>query len=214
MQIQWYGQSFFRITAKTEAGEISIIMDPAGDDLGLKIPRINGDIVTISHDHGDHNNLDAVRGEPFVITTPGEFETKGVFVYGIPSYHDNKKGSEYGLNTIYIVNVEDLNVVHLGDLGHTLSNEQLERLSNVDILLIPVGGTYTIDPTIATEVMSQIEPRIVIPMHYDLPGHKDSMASVDAFVKASGLVPERLEKFKISKKDLPTDDTKLIILQP
>lgn len=215
MQIQWLGQSFFKIQSKNNDAEITIATDPYGETIGLKPPKFQADIVTISHNHGDHNNLDAIKGEPFIVDSPGEYETKDVFIYGIPSWHDNKQGQERGKNTIYQITAEGINILHLGDLGQdSLNNEQIERIGNVDILLIPVGGIVTIDAKKATEIISALEPRIVIPMHYKINGlkTKSELATVEDFLKVSGLPNERMDKLKISKKDLQAEETKVIIL--
>ncbi len=215
MQIQWLGQSCFKIQSKNINGEITIITDPYGPSIGLKLPKLQADIVTISHDHDDHNNIDVVSGDPFIIDSAGEFETKGVFVFGIPAHHDNKEGQERGNITIFKINSEDITIAHLGDLGHELNSDILERLGNIDILLLPVGGTYTIDAKMASKIVSVIEPRIVIPMHYQIPGLKvDDLDTVEKFIKESGLPFEKMDKLKILKKDLPQDETKVIILNP
>lgn len=217
MQIQWFGQSYFKIQTKNNGEEVVIATDPYDSGYGLKPPKFQADIVTVSHGHNDHNNLDAIKGEPFVINGPGEYETKGVFIYGIPAWHDETEGSERGAVTMYRINAEDMNVVHLGDLGHELSDEQLEKMNNVDILLIPVGGIFTIDAKKANSVISKIEPRIIIPMHYNLPGLKfksgKKIDSIDKFLKESGLSSEKMDKLKISRKDLPQEETKIIILK-
>ncbi|MEI6288701.1 MAG: MBL fold metallo-hydrolase [bacterium] len=214
MIIQWLGQSCFKFQTKNNDQEITVITDPYSDSDKRKMSKVQVDIVTISHDHQDHNNLDAIKNDDvFVINVPGEYETKGVFVFGIPDWHDDKEGKERGQNTLYKFNIEDMDVLHLGDLGRVLPDEQIERIGNVDVLLIPVGGTYTIDAKTAVKVMSQLEPKIVIPMHYKLPGQTDSkLASVDEFIKLSGLTAENMDKLKILKKDLPMEDTKLIVL--
>lgn len=218
MQIQWFGQSYFKIQSKNSGEEITIATDPYNENCGLKVQKFPADIVTISHNHDDHNNLDAIKGEPFIIKTPGEYETKGVFIYGIPAFHDNKNGEERGNIVIFKINTENITIVHLGDLGHDLNTDLLDRIGNVDILLLPIGGTYTIDAKKANEIVSIIEPRIVIPMHYDIPGLKfksgEKLDSVDKFLKESGLPSEKMDKFKILKKDLPPDETKVIILNP
>jgi L-ascorbate metabolism protein UlaG (beta-lactamase superfamily) len=218
MQIQWFGQSYFKIQTKHNGNDVVIATDPYDKTYGLKPPKFQADIVTISHDHNDHNNIKAINGDPFVITNPGEYETKGAFIYGIPSWHDTEEGKVKGANTMYRINVEDMNIVHLGDLGQDLTDEQLEKLSNVDILMIPVGGVYTIDAKRANEIINKIEPRIVIPMHYQIPGLKfksgGKLDSLDSFLKISGLTPETVDKFKISKKDLPAEETKLIVIKP
>lgn len=215
MQIQWLGQSCFKISIRSSDGDITVITDPVGEKYGIKIGKHNADIVTVSHQHEDHNNIDAIKNDAFIIENPGEYETKGVFVYGIAAYHDASQGSERGLNTIYAIKAEDMRVVHLGDLGHQLSNEQIEQIGDVDVLLVPVGGQYTLDAKGATELISQLDPRLVIPMHYSIPGLTMSkeIAGVDQFLKACALPAETLPRLKISKKDLPQDSTKVIVLE-
>lgn len=215
MQITWLGQSSFKIEAKTTLGNtVTIITDPYNDSVGLKMPRSKADIVTVSHGHFDHNNLEAVKGEPFIIQNPGEYETKGVFIYGVETYHDDKKGAERGPSTVYRIDVEDLTLAHLGDLGHTLENGQLELLEGVDILMIPVGGVYTIDAKKAMDVISQIEPRIVLPMHYKIPGIKVNFDGIDKFCKEIGVCSkDHPDKLKITKKDLPQEDMQVIVLE-
>ncbi len=210
MQLIWLGHSCFKITTK----ETTIITDPY-DDIGLKLPsRLNADIVTISHNHHDHNNIGVINGSPLVIKTPGEYETKGIFIQGIPSSHDEKNGSERGANTIFLFTLEDMKLAHLGDQGTILTDDQLEKLEGVDILMIPVGGVYTIDAKQAAEVVNQIEPRLVIPMHYAIPGLKIKLDPVNKFCDEMGAKTNGAEdKLKISKKDLPVEETKVIILK-
>lgn len=213
MLITYLGHASFKIQCKPNAEEVSIITDPFEEKMtGLKMPHLQADIVTVSHQHTDHNNIAALRGESFVISQPGEYEVKKVFIYGIPSWHDKVQGQERGSNTIYRFEAEDLVLVHLGDLGHTLSDEQIEKIGEVDILLIPVGGVYTINAKEAVELVNQLEPRIVIPMHYQVSGLKLKLDSVNNFVKQSGLKPENLDKLRINKKELPLEETRLIIL--
>jgi L-ascorbate metabolism protein UlaG (beta-lactamase superfamily) len=217
MIINWFGQSCFKIQ-----GENSVLVtDPFDKIYGLKVPRLAADTVTISHDHKDHNNIKTVKAiadtKPFVIDNSGEYEIKNIFIYGISSYHDNKEGQERGKNIIYRIEIEGMSLAHLGDLGHILTNGQVEKLEGVDILLIPVGGTYTINAKQATEIISQLEPRIVIPMHYNIPGLKlpKKIDGVNTFCKEIGVCPtEKITKFKIAKKDLPQEEMKVIILQP
>lgn len=213
MQIQWFGQSYFKIQTKSNNNaDLTIALDPYQDEIGLKAPKFQADIVTISHDHYDHNNLDAIKGEPFVINKPGEYEVKGAFIYGIPSWHDDQKGKKSGSNLICRFNVEGINLAHLGDLGSELNDEQLEKLGNIDILLIPVGGGPTIDAKIANKIISEIEPRIIIPMHYQIPGLKVKLNGVEEFLKISGLPQEKTDKFKIIQKNLPPEGAKIILL--
>jgi len=211
MYITWLGQACFKIQGK----EVTIITDPYDNKLGIKLPRLTGDILTVSHNHYDHNNTKAVSGNPFIIETAGEYEIKGVFIQGISSWHDAKEGTERGNNTIFLFEIEEVKIAHLGDLGTTLSDEQLDKLEGIDVLLIPVGGIYTIDGKQAAAVISQIEPRIVIPMHYKIPGLKEKLQTVDKFCDEMGVKQNGVEdKIRITKKDLPVEETKVIILKP
>ncbi len=213
MIITWLGHSCFKLQDKAGTDGVTVVTDPYNKEVGLKVPNIEADIVTISHDHVDHNNTDALRGNPFIIDCAGEYDVKNVLIEGIDSYHDEEEGKLRGGNVIYRIEIEDISIVHLGDLGHTLDNSQLEKLVGTDILLIPVGGKFTLDAKKAVEVISQIEPRIVIPMHYQTEGLTiDGLDSVDKFIKELGLEPSREEKLKISKKDLPQEDMELVIL--
>ena len=210
MVIYWLGQSAFKIQDK----EVTVAIDPH-DQTGLKMPKFQAEIVLISHDHPGHNNLEAIKGEPFIINSPGEYEVKNVFIYGISSFHDNKEGAERGKNIIYLIEMEGVKIAHLGDFGQdSLNEEQLELLEGVDILLIPVGGVNTINGTQSAKIISQLQPRIVIPMHYKIPGLTAKLEPVDKFLKEFGVSsPEVMEKLKISKKDLPQEETKVIILK-
>ena len=218
MTISWFGQSCFRIEAK----EGSILIDPFSKDIGLKPPKIKDDLVLVTHEHRDHNNIEGAGPEVFVIRTPGEYEKNGISVLGIMSYHDKQEGKERGSNTIYIIKAEDIITCHLGDLGHELNEKQVQDIGDVDILMIPVGGNYTINYKEAVEVISQIEPKIVIPMHYMVPGHApSSIEGPEKFVKELGLTPEKVsakggsasggDKYKITKKNLPAEEMKLVM---
>ncbi|MCX6796019.1 MAG: MBL fold metallo-hydrolase [Candidatus Falkowbacteria bacterium] len=214
MYLQYLGQSCFKIQDKTTADGITVVTDPFGKEVGLKTPNFEADIVTISHDHFDHNNAKSLRGTPYIINCAGEYDIKGVAVHGIDSFHDNQEGKQRGTNIIYRLEIDDISVTHLGDLGHTLTNAQLEILVGTDILLIPVGGKYTLDAKQAMEVISQIEPRIVIPMHYKIVGSNiKDIDEVDKFIKEMGLKPTEEERLKINKKDLPVEDLELIVMK-
>jgi L-ascorbate metabolism protein UlaG (beta-lactamase superfamily) len=212
MHLTYLGHSCFKIQDKITADGVTVLTDPYDKSVGLRAPSLEADIVTISHGHPDHNNKGAIRGSVFVIDSAGEYDVKGVLVEGIDSFHDEKSGAERGHNIIYRITVDDVSIVHLGDLGHILDTKQLEHLSGADILLIPVGGRYTIDAKKAVEVVSQIEPRIVIPMHYKTEGVKLEIDGVEKFVKELGLKPRTEDKLKISKKELPVEDMELVIL--
>jgi L-ascorbate metabolism protein UlaG (beta-lactamase superfamily) len=212
MIITWQGHSCFKIQDKVGPEGVTVVTDPFDKETGLKVPNFEADIITVSHQHHDHNNTGALRGQPFVIDCAGEYDFKGVMVEGIDSYHDDKNGAERGYNIIYRIEIDDISITHLGDLGQVLDNSQLEKLVGTDILLIPVGGTYTIDAKKAVEVISQIEPRIVIPMHYKTKDLNLDIEGVEKFIKEIGLVPSYEEKLKISKKDLPSEEMELVIL--
>jgi L-ascorbate metabolism protein UlaG (beta-lactamase superfamily) len=217
MNILWYGQACFQITAVPQKNsQIRIVIDPYAEEIGLKLPKLEADIALATHGHYDHNNVKAITGSPFIIEGPGEYEVKGVFVQGIHSWHDENQGAERGSNTIYTIDAEELRLCHLGDLGQSeLSSEQLEKIGEVDVLMIPVGGVYTIDAKGAVKIMTQIEPKITIPMHYALPKLKVRLEELDKFLKAVGvksIAPE--PKLSIKKKDLSGEEAKIIVLEP
>lgn len=220
MNIVWHGQSFFEIGIKnTKEGETKIAIDPfEGDFTGLKFPKTEADIVLVSHNHKDHSNAKAVGGNPFIVDTPGEYEIKDVFIKGIPAFHDDSNGKERGPVIMFTIEAEGMKVGFLSDLGQKeLTSTQIDDLGNVDILLIPVGGTYTVGAKDAAEIISQIEPGIVIPMHYKIPGLKIDVEDVSKFLKEMGEESiEALPKLKVSIKDLPEKDEemKIITLSP
>lgn len=190
-----------------------MITDPFDKKIGLKMPSLEADIVTVSHDHYDHNNVAAVKNNPYLVNMAGEYDVKGVAIHGIESDHDDKGGKERGKNIIFRFEIDDISVTHLGDLATTLTDAQLEVLVGTDILLIPIGGKYTLDAKKAVEVISQIEPRIVIPMHYKTPDlAMDDLDGLEKFIKEFGVKPTEEQKLKISKKDLPQEDMELVIL--
>ncbi|MFH1232583.1 MAG: MBL fold metallo-hydrolase [Patescibacteria group bacterium] len=212
MYITYIGHSCFKIQDKAGSDGVTIITDPFDKTVGFKMPSGQADIVLVSHQHSDHNNTDTISGNPFIITNAGEYEIKDVSIEGVDTFHDNSSGKERGDNIAYKINIEGINIVHLGDLGHSLDSKQLEKLSGADILLIPVGGNYTIDAKKAVEVISQIEPRIVIPMHYKVGASTVEVDGVDKFIKELGIEPAYEDKLKISKKELPQEDMELVIL--
>ena len=217
MQIIWRGQSCFQIlTSQGKDSQISLVIDPFGNSLGLRVPEFAADIVLVTHDHDDHNNLEAVKGNPFIIDGPGEYEIKGVYIQGIPAFHDKNFGKEKGRVTIYTIESEEMRICHMGDFGQKeLFSEQLEDIGEVDVLLIPVGGNYTIGSQEASKIISQIEPKIVVPMHYSLPKLKIKLEGVEKFLKAMGKkMPEPLPKLTVKKKDLSSEETNIVILKP
>lgn len=218
-KIYWAGQSCFQISvSNSREHSADIVIDPFEElATGLKFPNLSADILLVTHNHKDHNNIKDVKGTPFVIQGPGEYEVKEVFIQGIPSFHDDKEGKEKGQNTIYLIETEELRFCHLGDLGQKqLTDEQLEKIDKVDVLMIPVGGEgYTVDSVSAQKIISQIEPRIVIPMHYALPKLKMKLDDVAKFLKSMGkgtITPQ--DKFVVKISTLPKDGMEIVVLQP
>lgn len=215
MEITYLGHSSFKIKTKTA----SLITDPFDPkEVGLKYSGVEGEIVTVSHDHKDHNAADKVSSVKKVLTGPGEYEIAGISVMGYRTYHDNKEGAEKGKNTVFVIEAEGLRLVHLGDIGHLLSDDLVDEIGDVDVLMIPVGGFYTIGPKEATEIISKIEPFFVMPMHYKTPDLSpalgDNMLPLEDFLKESGITTENLPKFSLKKEDILEDQsTKVIVLE-
>lgn len=208
MKIRYIGHSSFKISGKSQFGEeVTVITDPFDSkSVGITYPKQTADVVTLSHHHDDHNKIENIDGDPVVIETPGEYEVKGLRIFGLKSYHDDKKGSERGKNTIYIYDFMEARIAHLGDLGHPLESDQLEELENIDILMVPVGGIYTIDSKIAMQVIESIEPSVTIPMHYKTTKHsKDyaDLAELNTFLNEAGVEVEPEKELSIkSHNDL------------
>ena len=212
MVITWYGQSCFKI----QSGDLVIVVDPFSKDIGLTPPRFRADIALVTHQHHDHNNLESVAGEPFVIIGPGEYEVKGAYIHGIETFHDTKNGKERGLNTIYLIEVEGIRLLHMGDYGEEMDHDSrfLEKVGEVDILLVPVGGTYTIDGQSGARLTKDVEPKFVIPMHYKIQNLNIPLADNSQFLKEMGARnAEPQEKFTIKKRDMPEDEkTGVVVL--
>jgi len=206
MEIKFLGHSSFRIRGKA----VTVVTDPFDASVGFKFPKVEADMVTISHDHQDHNQKQLVGGKPYVIDGPGEYEVKGVSVLGLQTFHDEVQGQKRGLNTVYRIEFEGISLSHLGDLGHPLSSGQLAELNGVDVLFIPVGGVYTIGPKRAVEVISQVEPKIVIPMHYRVSEQKGDktfgqLTGVKEFLKEIGEEVTPQLKLLVSRDRLPSE---------
>jgi len=221
MKINYLGHSSFLITGKTNTGEeVSLVTDPFDPKaVGLSYSKQKADIVTISHNHPDHFYLKNIEGEAnngyFLIETPGEYELKGLRVFGIKSFHDDKNGLDRGGNIMYVYDFAEATIAHLGDIGHTLDSNQLELLEEVDILMIPVGGKFTVDPKIAMQIIESIEPKIVIPMHYKsekmIPAY-DELSTLQGFLAEAGTEATTEKNLIIkAKSDLP-QETKIIPL--
>ncbi|RJR15228.1 hypothetical protein C4579_02880 [Candidatus Microgenomates bacterium] len=211
MDITHLGHASFRLKGKKTA----VITDPFDSAMvGIKFPKVTADIITVSHHHHDHDMVSAVAPAsdkpPVVFDGPGEYESGGVEVVGIETFHDDKGGSERGKNTVYVIDVDGLYIVHCGDLGHKLTDAQVDMIERADVLMIPVGGHFTIDAKVAAEVVGQLEPSIVIPMHYgttQLNQKNFSMlAPVSAFLKEMGVENvEPIAKLTVSRDKLPAE---------
>ena len=200
MEISWLGYSCFRI----KGGKTTIITDPYPPDLGYSLGKATSQIITVSHQHPGHSYVRGIEGQPKVVSGPGEYEISGVSIIGIATFHDNLKGSERGKNTVYLIEVDGISVCHLGDLGHALTAEQVEGIDNVDVLLVPVGGASTIDASTAAQVVRQLEPKVVIPMHYKTEALKRELEPVDLFLNEMGVKEvERKDKLSFNKANLP-----------
>ena len=217
MEIKYLGHSSFLIKTKTA----KIVTDPFDADMvGLKFPKTEADIVTISHQHGDHNktkNVSGINGiDPLVIDMPGEFEKMGVRIFGFQSYHDKTQGSERGENILYKFEAEGLSVLHCGDLGIIPEESFLETIGEVDILMVPVGGFYTIDADEAVQLARKVEPAVVIPMHYQVeklnPKLAGKLSPVTEFTKKFGLDPIPLPKL-VYKKEEVEQEMKVVVLE-
>ena len=210
MQIKYLGHAAFRITSDTG---VTIITDPYTHDDYLKYDEIkeSADIVTVSHNHADHNNVAAVQGNPKVID--GTTEAKGIEFTSIPTYHDDGKGQQRGKNTVFCFKVDGIGVCHLGDLGHQLDDKQIAELGKVDILLIPVGGFYTIDAKVAGQVSNRITPKLIIPMHYKTAKCNYPIASLDEFIRGkSNIKRANASEIEIKREELPTT-TQIIVME-
>ncbi|MDP2820598.1 MAG: MBL fold metallo-hydrolase [bacterium] len=216
MQINWLGHSCFLINVQTEKnGPIKILIDPFDEKTGLKMPKVEADILLISHDHFDHNNKSAVKGDYFLIDSPGEFEVKGIYIEGISAFHDEQEGKERGAVTIYKIEAEDLKICHLSDFcQRTLNSYQEEKIGEPDVLMVPVGGNFTLGPAEAWKVVQEINPKIIIPMHYKTPELKIDLKGVKEFLKEAGqedIVSEK--KLTIKKKDLEAKEMEIVVLE-
>ena len=200
MDIGWLGHSCFKIRGR----HTTIITDPYPPNLGYSLGEPVARIVTVSHQHPGHSYTQGVGGEPRLVTRPGEYEISGVLIIGIATFHDGEKGKKRGKNTVYLMEVDEVSVCHLGDLGHVLSTEQVEELDNVDVLLVPVGGVSTISAPMAAEVVRQIEPKVVIPMHYKTEALNRELEPVERFLREMGVKEiDSQPKLSFTKPSLP-----------
>lgn len=209
MDIDWFGQSCFRI----REGAVTVVTDPYDKSIGYTLPRLRADIVTVSHDAPGHANAAAIKGDPKVLTRPGEYEIKGVFITGIQSWRGpSARGEAKEENTIFVFEFGDLTVCHLGDLSRVLTQAQVESMPGIDILMVPVGGGSALDADKAAEVISQLEPRIVIPMHYLTPYVNLPLDPLGKFLKEMGVADQpEVDSLRITRSQLP-EETQVVVL--
>lgn len=208
MEIVWLGHSCFRLRGR----EATVVSDPCPPSTGYAIGKPTADIVTLSHRHDEHAYLKAVAGNPVVLDGPGEYEIHGAFITGIGTYHDSDRGSERGPSIVFVVEMEDIKICHLGDLGHTPTAEQAEQITGADVLLVPVGGKSTIDGAKAAEIVSLLEARLVIPMHYKTAASKADLDLPDRFLKEMGVTAgEPQPKLSITRSTIP-HETQVMLL--
>lgn len=211
MEITWYGQTCFRLS---ERGFASVVTDPYPPDVGLTLPRPRANIVTVSHDDRQCRYTTGVRGPFKLLDGPGEYEIGDVFITGIVTFADGRRGASRGLNTVFTFNFGGLTVCHLGRLGHVPTQSQVENLGTVNILLVPVGGGGSLSPAQASEVISLFEPDLVIPMYYKVRELKVSLGTLGRFLKELGLEKvDSQEVLKVSRTSL-SEETQVVVLEP
>lgn len=215
MKIKYLGHSSFQITESTG---VSIVTDPYDDSVGYRMPEVAADAVTVSHHHYDHDAVSKVRGNPVILDKETGFTLKdGVDISSIMSFHDDCRGKKRGENIIFKFRIDGLDVCHLGDLGEDCSSDLIEMILPVNVLLIPVGGTYTIDAAMAKEYVDRIMPDIVIPMHYRAKGCKLDIDKVDEFLDAFDgeniAIVEEGDEIEISRDDLDGEQTTIIVME-
>ena len=200
MEITWLGHSCFRIRGKN----VTVITDPYPSDLGYTLGKPTASIVTVSHQHPGHSFVQGVGGEPKLVIRPGEYEIGDILIIGMATFHDEDRGKQRGKNTAYIMEVDEVSVCHLGDLGHVLTAEQMEEMENVDVLLLPVGGVSTINVPMAAKMVRQLEPRVVIPMHYKTQAISRKLEPVERFLEEVGAEHIKSQpKLSFIKSNLP-----------
>lgn len=216
MKVKWYGHAAFLITSDQGAKIITDPYEPGGFGGAIGYGQIpdEADIVLVSHDHADHNYVQGLRGKPKVIKGIGAHREKELEFKGVAAYHDNRKGSERGQNTIYCFQVDGIRLCHLGDLGHVPTEQEAKQIGPVDLLLMPIGGVYTIDPAQATQTAQRVKPKIIIPMHFKTPHCGFPLAIVDDFTAGKPAVKVlNGSKVEIRKETLP-QNPEIIVLQP
>ncbi len=210
MEITWYGHSCFRLT---ERNYVTVVTDPYDNKvIGYDPLKLKAEIVTVSHDAPGHNNSDSVKGTTHVLTGPGEFEIGGVFITAVQTDSAGKKTKDVTRNTIYVFDYDGITVAHLGDLQKIPTQSEIELLGTVNVALVPVGGGNSLNAAKAAEVVSMLEPNLVIPMHYSTPDSKIKLDEINKFIKEMGLSKQDAQpSLKVSRSSLP-DETHVIVL--
>jgi len=208
MDISWLGHSCFRIKGK----EVVLITDPYCESIGYDWPSPSADIVTVSHAHEGHSNSAGVEGDPRVISRPGEYELKRVFIIGLSTFHDEEQGSVRGRNNCYVIEMDDMRLCHLGDIGHVPSSRQIQEMSSVDVLFAPVGGVSTMSAKMTAETVKLINPRLLIPMHYqtEVVTWLEPVSRFTAEMGLGEVTPQ--PKMSFTRSSLPSDGTRVVVL--
>lgn len=208
MEIVWLGHSCFRLRGR----DITIITDPFDSSSGYTLGKVTSDVVTVSHQAPDHANVKAVGGNPKVVDGPGEYEIGGALILGVATRRDGRLEGTKDRNTAYLIELDDLTICHLGDIGHILVPEQVEQMNDADVLMIPVGGKNTINAVQAAEVVSQVEPRIVIPMHFKTEATPFDLDPVSKFLREMGVAdPKAQPKLSVNRGSLPEQTTVVLL---
>ena len=211
MDISWLGHSCFRV----RGSHATVITDPYPPSLGYSLGKPTARIVTVSHQHEGHSYVQGIGDGPRLVTGPGEYEISGVLIIGIATFHDREKGRQRGRNTVYVMEVDEISVCHLGDLGHVVTAEQVEEIDNVDVLLLPVGGVSTIDAPMAAELVRQLEPKVVIPMHYKTQALSWKLEPVERFLKEIGVKEVSPQpKLSVTRSSLPASTQVFLLDYP
>lgn len=216
MIITYHGHSCFKLKGRTG----TLVFDPYDESVGWPLPSLSADVVVVSHNHPDHNNVKAVRptsrrDQPFVVTQPGEYEVGGISVFGVATFHDDQEGILRGSNSVFTALIDGVRVTHLGDLGHQLTAEQAEAIGSSDVLLCPVGGHFTIDPAEAVKVIRTLEPSIIIPMHFLTDKHDKNvfadLKTLPEFLKEYSVEVAPIPQLEVDHSRLPEETTAVVL---
>jgi L-ascorbate metabolism protein UlaG (beta-lactamase superfamily) len=207
MEITWYGRACFRLKGR----DATVITDPCPPSTGFVAGKHDVELLTISHGHADHTYTRSITAG-LTLTRPGEYEYSDVLVNGVRTFHDGLRGAERGENIVFSIELDGVHIAHLGDLGHLLTEEQLSELGPVDVLLVPAGGVFTLPPVEAAEVVAQVNPKIVIPMHFQVDGASKDLLPADTFLHEMASEPIRQPKASVTPSSLP-EETQVVLLE-